>query len=163
MNRHSSPLSDVKEAKLLWQTTTMTDKWGYAIKSDGPHRKSLIIDDSDYPDGACVGVWAIEPQRLDVLEEMRSGRAFRRHSVRMNIGGQLTCAWTRPVLLVLALRLAPEAVLAFRQSVALDGGDPNERLHGFMLAPPAPHGLEWKVLGKVKGGGTQNMPPEAAE
>lgn len=95
--------------------------------------------------------------RLDVLTDLTSGRAFRQMEVV--VSDYLMCSWTKPVLLILVLQMSPQAIARIREAAAADGGDPEERLHGFVIGPPAPNGIEWQVLGKVEGGGFQNMPP----
>ena len=129
-----TPLRSIRGAEDLYQTTTATDGWGYNFKDDSDKKKTLILDDVYYPDGACVQAWAVEPQRLDVLDQLRRALPFR--PLDVVVGDQLTCAWTNPVLLILALRMKPEAVAKLRHALEADGGDPNERLHGFVIGPP---------------------------
>lgn len=145
-----APPQRIAGVQELFQSNTSAGRWDYSVKEDSSHRRTLILDDADYPNGACVTALAVEAGRQDLVSELATGRAFERSKV--DVAASLMADWVSPFIVVLALVQRPGMIEAMRRRIAADGGDPDEKLDGFVLGGN-PARLQWEMMGTIDADG----------
>ncbi|MDA0353711.1 MAG: hypothetical protein O3A10_16110 [Chloroflexi bacterium] len=147
------PPDAIKGVKLLWQTSTGADRWDYQLKADSEKKQTLIIDDGDFPDGACVMALAAEPEE-QLVKGLLAGTPF--EPSKIEVSGHLVANWVSPVIVVLVLKWNAATAVAIHEQIAAAAGESSE-LNGFIYGPD-PNGLEWEYMGKTEADGTVVRP-----
>lgn len=107
-------------AKLYSGGYSGTD-WSYRPKPDSPTRRTLILESIAVERGLSLDLWAVEPQRDDLVAEIL---AEYRGLKGIELISHTLVDWTRPQLMAVAGTLTAAAGEASRRSSSLSAHDP---------------------------------------